>query len=326
VVVTLHDAESMIPVVRRPMFRLLGRAFPGVDAERVWHRLDLHQPREGEQLIEARIDRELLAPWRRALAWASVALLVAGVVFIYGVAPRLTLGPAAHVLLALGCGVLVHGLFILLVHEATHGNVFGGRADRWLGNAVMGALLLPFMAESYQAQHLVHHQRTNREGDTNWTPLRQRIWRRSRLLYALYELVPVLNNLDRLRERWPKERAQVLLSWAVAALTVVALRPGLVWWLLVVVGLNTINTLRLWAEHYGAWRGRPSNTYWCPLGFGIGNHEVHHRKASVSAAALWLGLWFREKDGSVFTSPLRVFAKGHGHFRAFQPDFTGDNV
>lgn len=317
-----------IPLPRRPLFALLDAVLPDLDHERIWHRRDVHEPLPGERMLEQRLD-ELLRPWRPLLRAGSLLVFAAGIAFVWGLAPRVaaTLPTAAGVALAIACGVLVHGLFILIVHEATHGNVLGAKVDRWVATVAMGALLLPFMAEAYQGQHLLHHRVANEQGDTNWTPLRHAIWKRSRLLYALYELIPVLNNIDRLRERWQRDPRRVALAWGVAALVVVALRPGLSWYALVLVGLNTINALRLWTEHFGHYRGRVSNSYWCPLSFGVGNHDIHHLRASISAHALIIGFWFRRVDGTVFSSPFKLlFARDWAPFRTQQADFDGANV
>jgi fatty acid desaturase len=228
----------------------------------------------------------------------------------------------------LALGVLVHGLFILMVHECTHGNVLGRRWDDWIGNAAIGMLLLPFLAERYQMVHRVHHQRANQAGDTNWTPFRQRLFRRSRWLYAMYELLPIVNNVDRIRDEVrPGKRSRVLFAWLCAAATYAVFQPSLLHWLLVVLGVNTINALRLWVEHFGHYRGRVSNTYFCPLGFGIGNHEIHHRHPRIPALVLALGLTLRRKDASVLTGVRDLLSdERYAHFRTFQADFTGDNV
>lgn len=194
--------------------------------------------------------------------------------------------------------------------------------------AAIGILLLPFLAERYQTLHHLHHRRSKLVGDTNWTPLRQRLFRRSRLLYTLYELVPVVNNFDRIRDEvQPGQRRLVLFCWLCAIATWAVFQPSLGYWVVAVTGVNTINAMRLWVEHFGFYKGRVSNTYWCPPGFGIGNHEVHHRYPRIPAVALMAGLWLRERDGSVFTSPWNLLmADSYAHFRTFQADFTGDNV
>jgi fatty acid desaturase len=264
------------------------------------------------------------------MTFAVCAFFMSGAWLIWsaGSALYLALPSAISFVVPLLAGVFVHGLFILVVHECTHGNLFGRRIDDWLGNAAIGALLLPFLAERYQATHRLHHRRANRTGDTNWTPLRERLFRRSRWYYVLYELVPIVNNLDRIRDGVSGTRRRyVVLAWLSACATYAAFQPPAMYWVLVVVGLNTINALRLWVEHFGHYAGHVSNTYYCPLGFGIGNHEVHHRHPRIPALVLALGLGLRQKDTCVFAGAWKVlFDTRYAHFRTFQDDFTGDNV
>jgi fatty acid desaturase len=314
-------------LLRSILFAAVARAIPGIERDRIWNRLDLEVPRRGETLLEIRLARRI-APWHRTMAAAMMAFFVAGVALVWGVAPALLGAPTVAVVVPLVLGVLVHGLFILMVHECTHGNVLGRPWDDWIGNAAIGMLLLPFLAERYQMVHRVHHQRANQAGDTNWTPFRQRLFRRSRWLYALYELLPIVNNLDRIRDEVrPGKRSRVLFAWLCAAATYAVFQPPLLHWVLVVLGVNTINALRLWVEHFGHYRGRVSNTYFCPLGFGIGNHEIHHRHPRIPALVLALGLALRRKDASVLTGVRDLLSdERYAHFRTFQADFTGDNV
>lgn len=307
------------------MRALLGCFAPWLDASAVWARTDL----DGIAPAAA-LERQLAAQLERHW-WASrtlqLALFVACACAVWGVGPtlywQLARGSAAGSqwaapLVPLLAGVVVHGAFILLVHEATHGNVLGVRHDRWLGNAALGVLLLPFLAESYQHAHRVHHARVLTAEDNNWTPARDWLFRRSRLLYVLYELIPVLNNLDRLRpgQRVPRSLTQLFLAWSTAAAVLYWARPGISYYLLVLVGLNGINAARLWVEHYGFYRGRLANLYWCPFSFGIGHHDLHHRDPKLPAFALMVGLWFRRLDGNVFRAPWDVlFTPGYRHFQ-----------
>jgi fatty acid desaturase len=315
-------------MLRRFLFAAVARAIPGIDRDRIWNRLDLNAPVCGETLLEIRMMRRL-APWHRAMAAAMIAFFLVGIALVWGVGPRL-LSTSTEIAIVgpLLLGVLVHGLFILMVHECTHGNVLARPWDDWIGNAAIGMLLLPFLAERYQMTHRLHHIRANQVGDTNWTPFRQRLFRRSRLLYAVYELIPVVNNLDRLRDEVrPGKRSRTLFAWLCAAATWAVCQPPLMYWILVVIGLNTINALRLWVEHFGHYQRRVSNTYFCPLGFGIGNHEIHHRHPRIPALVLAVCLALRRKDASVFTGVWKLLTDEHyAHFRTFQVDFTGDNV
>jgi fatty acid desaturase len=320
----------------------LERVLPGLDPqalrgapldhERIWRRLDLEEPRPGEVTLEARI-ADALAPHRNAVAALGLVVFTAGVLVVWGLAPWAfeRLRASGHgglaVLVPMACGLIVHGLFVLIVHEATHGNVFGHAVDAWLGNVALGALVLPFMAESYQHTHRVHHKLTNKQGDPGWTPFRQRLFTRSRFLYALYELVPIVNNIDRLREKCPRDPRKVLVAWVGAAIVLALARPPVAFVALLYVGLNIVNAVRVWTEHFGRWRGRASNLYACPFGFGIGNHALHHETPKIPALALAIGVAVREKDASMLTAPYHVcFTSDYRPFRTFQPDFDGSNV
>src|SRR5437899_2353762 len=107
-------------------FAILARLLPGVDAERVWTLRDLSEPLPGEVLLERRIASVLARVWPLVVAGVML-VFVAGLVLVWGVGPRLR-HPAAPFV----AGLVVHGLFILVAHEAAHGNLLGRPADDWL--------------------------------------------------------------------------------------------------------------------------------------------------------------------------------------------------
>lgn len=319
-----------VPGWRVPLFWVLRRWAPELDPVRIWNRLDIEAPTDAGELLERRLAAAMRPGWV-GVSWGVVAFFLACVALIWGGGPWLVEAMARHghswgawVVPPL-MGVVMHGVFILVVHEATHANLFGRRIDHSLGNAALGALLLPYLAERYQHTHVIHHRFANRKQDNNWTRYRHALYERSRLLYALYELVPVLNNLDRLASKIPSDSRQIALSWACALATWAVFRPSVGYCLLVLIGLNAINAMRLWIEHYGCFRGRVANTYWCPFSFGIANHDVHHQFPGIPALALMVGLWFRKRDVTVLSSPFRVLAdRRWRHFRLQQRDFDGD--
>jgi len=321
---------TTVPLTRRLLFPILRRAAGGdIDPEAIWTRADFEARSPNEELLELR-----LAARARRLQWLVASVSV--VVFAACLAVAWWAGPLAmariaatgHTRLALlaplFAGVVLHGAFILLVHEATHFNLFRGQADRWIGNVALGTLLLPFFAETYQHTHLVHHRHVNRLHDNNWTRNRHALFRRSRLLYALYELIPVVNNVDRVGQRIRRRPAQIAAAWLAAAAVLAASPVSWRYYLVALVGVNMINAMRLWVEHYGHFSGNVSNTYRCPFSFGIGNHEIHHRYPKIPALVLMAGLWFRRPDVTVFSAPFRVlFTRGWAHFRTQQHDFDG---
>jgi hypothetical protein len=297
-------------------FAILARFLPGIDAERVWMLRDLHDPRPGEVLLERRIEAAL-APVRLLVLAATAAVFAAGLVLVWGIGPRI-----GHPAVPIALAVVVHGLFILVVHEATHGNLLGRPVDDWIGAIASGALLVPFTAETFAAVHRVHHRRANRAGDTNWSPFREHLFRRSRLLYACYELAPLVNGFDRMRGSHPRDRRRVVAAWAAAFAVWAIFRPPLGYWLLVLLGLNTVTAVRFWTEHFDVAAGLVAHTYRFPLSFGIGNHAVHHAVPGIGAPALAIGLLFRRKDASPAAAPLRILLVPHyRHLCALQPDF-----
>jgi fatty acid desaturase len=300
----------------RRRFACLARVLGPVDAERIWNLDDVTAPHPGEILLERRIDG-CLERQRRFVLAAIALVFTAGLVLVWGVGPR-----AGRLWTAPLFALVVHGLFILVVHEASHKNLTRTPADRWIGAIGAGTLLLPFTAETFAAVHLRHHRRTNRPGDTNWTVRRQRLFGRSRVLYAAYEMVPLLNAFDRIRVAALPERRRplaVALAWATSFATIAVFRPPLLYWLGVVVGLNVVTAIRHWTEHFDVTSGREAHTYRFALGFGIGNHAVHHRAPGIGAPALLIGLWFRRKDGSPIAAPFRIlFDRRYRHLRTLR--------
>jgi fatty acid desaturase len=294
---------------RQPARRMA--AWLGADAERLWSKADLAAGAPWERSAARAVGR-----WRWVLTVSSLILFAGGTWAAWWYLPGL-----GHWWLGLVTGVLVHGLFILICHDCAHGSLAGRPADRWIGAAATGALLLPFTAAHYVGAHRIHHARANRVGDNNWTRLRSRLYARSRLLYVAYELLPVFNNLDRLLDvAGPVDRPAAVLAWIVA-LAVVLTAPFAWWWyVLTLVGLTAINGARLWVEHMGPAEspgaGLVAHTYGgCPLGFGIGNHDVHHRFPGIPAPILMVGLWMRRHEAHVATGWWRLLTeRGWRHF------------
>lgn len=245
-----------------------------------------------------------LAGWRSVLSLMSLALFAVLIVLVWWVLPAHVSG-WWRIVGGIAAGITLHGAFILMVHEAAHGNLFGRRVDRWIGALASGALLLPFVAGRYVRTHLIHHACANQAGDNNWTALRERLYQRSRVAYMLYELLPVVNNLDRLSgQRERADHLAALIAWLIAIALWWNAQIDPWWYLWCLIGLTAMNATRLWVEHMGpsTGQGRVANTYGgCPLGFGIGNHALHHRQPWIPAPILMIGLWLRRHDAHVLT-------------------------
>ncbi len=302
-------------------FAILTRLLSGIDAERVWTLQDLAEPLPGEVLLERRIASALARVWPLVLAGVAF-VFAAGLVVVWGIGPRTGYSAAPF-----AAALVVHGLFILVAHEAAHGNLVGRPGDDWIGAVASGALLMPFTAETFAPVHLRHHQRTNQHGDTNWSSFRERLFRRSRILYACYELIPLVNGFDRMHAHHRPDRRRVAVAWASALVAVALFRPPFGYWLRVLIGLNAVTTVRFWTEHFDVGIGRTAHTYRFPLSCGIGNHAVHHEVPGVCAPALAIGLWFRRKDGSAAAAPFRVLlSRRYRHLRGLHAERHGEDV
>lgn len=315
-----------IPIFKRFLFKALVKVYPEIKPLRVWHRLDIIEPINANELLEKKM-MNAIEKYRKFMASGMVLFFCLCIYLVWGMGPQwselLNQSLGVGFLVPILMGVIIHGAFILIVHEATHFNIFQSKVDRTLGNIALGLMLLPFFSEGYQHTHYIHHHHANTHLDNNWTKYREKTFRLSRILYVLYELIPVLNNLDRLADKVPKKRIEVLISWLSALIVIAIFQPGWTYYLLLLFGLNAINALRLWVEHYGHYTGRVSNTYWCPFSFGIANHEIHHDHPRIPALVLMVGLWFRKRDVTIFSAPYRVlFDKNWTHFRTQQKDFS----
>ena len=304
---------------RRAWARCLARCL-GADADHLWHGVDLIVP---GQSWEATLTRRL-GPWRVVLALGQLMLATVLIATTWWWLPSLASAAGAWwPIYALGAGWLMHGAFILVAHDAAHGNLFGPGVDRWVGAVATGALLLPFAAGTYVDLHRTHHARANGAGDNNWTPLRDRLYRRSRLLYVAYELLPVISNVDRIGASSCKDRAAAGVAWATAAGIGWWAAPGWAWYAVALSGLTIANAARLWVEHMGedesatqASTPAVANTYGgCVFGFGIGHHDLHHRAPWIPAPILTIGLWLRPHQAHVATGWWRLLTcPGWRHF------------
>ncbi len=286
--------------------------FVGADHSTIWTHADL-QP--GQLPWELAVHRRCTVALRSCIIGVELILFMSLVILAWQVIPQ-HMGPGAvRILAGIATGVLVHGAFILVVHEAAHGNIFGLRADRWVGALASGALLLPFVAGNYVATHRRHHAYANKPGDNNWTCLRARLYARSRIVYCLYELIPVVSNLDRLGpNRSAHDVLASLLAWTTTGVVVWLAHVDLAWYGSCLVGLTMLNAARLWVEHMGARDGsdRVANTYGgCPLGFGIGHHALHHRHPRIPALILAMGLHLRRHEAHVGTGWWHLLVNPH---------------
>ena len=195
----------------------------------------------------------------------------------------------------LPAGVLMHSFLIVTMHEAAHKSITRSKFDRVILNIAAATMLLPMVGEMFRKYHLIHHANTNKPVDPLWPPVKGELYRDKRWFYILCEAVPLLFTfylILKSRSNTKKEKLEVKsvkvsylnMVWAagISAFVVWLVWPSIWFFLGCLLILNVCSTLRHWCEHLGTDTDRESNTYWYPLGMGIGNHEAHHHHANLS--------------------------------------------
>jgi len=237
-------------------------------------------------------------------------------------------------------GMLGHAIFIVLIHDGSHKAITRSKWDRIFMNLGSAFMLLPIYAEPFRKYHLIHHGTTNTEVDPLWPDTKRNLYVNHRWFYVCCEFIPLLFTLYLvvLSEKSnsaksknakpnetiesPKKKNQPTLSmfnmiWA-TAISVIwywFLKPDLTFLLLTLLFMNAFSALRHWCEHLGYTNDLSSNTFWFPMGMGIGNHETHHHVPNISWFSLMLGLFSRKKTTSVFSTLFGVFfSKKFHHF------------
>lgn len=204
-----------------------------------------------------------------------------------------------------------------------------------LGSAFM---LLPFYGEPFRKYHLIHHGNTNSAFDPLWPSLKQGLYANKRWFYILCEMVPLLftfylvarkeNEVKSMQGKPagpPVEIKNIIAAFIISGLIIYQFQPSLCFCLGTLFTLNVFSTLRHWCEHLGSDAKKASNTFWFPLGMGIGNHDTHHHDPNISWFVLMTGLLFRRKD----TGPLQtiygvLFRKSFIHYVREQKDNSLD--
>jgi len=208
-------------------------------------------------------------------------------------------------------GLVAHSFFIIALHDASHKSITRTKADRWVMNIASGFLLLPFFGEAFRNSHLIHHGHSNSEFDPLWHKDKQHLFEKYRFFYVICELVPLvfmtyLNFRSRSKRKKAAKKIKgpginlwfILLATIVSAAVIYYLRPN-IWFVLgMIFMLNFFSKLRHWCEHLGTDLSGSNNTFWYPLGFGIGNHDTHHYASYISWPVLSIGLLKRKKNSN----------------------------
>lgn len=228
-------------------------------------------------------------------------------------------------------GLFLHSWMILLVHEGTHRNLTRSKFDRWVLNLASAFVFLPFYGEPFRLSHLKHHAKTNLPDDPLWPRWKLELFRKNRIFYVLLEFLPLVSSIFSLfwkptsaadgkdnKPVFSKENFFfLLLSCIVSGILFYWLRPDL-WFIFgTFFFANFWGCFRHWCEHTGYSKERESNTFYFPLGFGIGNHEIHHENPNLSWLSLALGLRKRKKNISIFECFFGLcFSKKYIHYAA----------
>ena len=225
-------------------------------------------------------------------------------------------------------GLLAHSFFIVALHDGAHMAITRTNADRWIMNIASGLLLLPFFGEAFRNSHLIHHGNSNSEYDPLWHTDKKLLFEKYRLFYVLCELVPLIFHAYlSLRSRKKRKKAlkkvkgpgvnywYMLLAIVITAALIFFVRPN-VWFVIgMILMLNFFAKLRHWCEHLGTNKTGSNNTFWYPLGMGIGNHDTHHFAAFISWPVLAVGLIKRKKNSNPFYALWGVlFRKDFIHY------------
>lgn len=212
-------------------------------------------------------------------------------------------------------GMLAQSFLIICLHDGTHKSITRTWADRLIANLSAALLFMPF-GELYRKYHLIHHRNTNLENDPISPPVLRKLFVQNRYYYILCECIPLLYTFYLVMNYQKSENRNdtsngitislvyLVSSIAVSVFWFILLQPSVEFILITMIVFNLVTVLRNWCEHMGTEPDRKSNTYWFPLGFGIGHHELHHRKPYLSWLTLTVGLPHHKKD----TNPFRALA------------------
>jgi fatty acid desaturase len=264
----------------------------------------------------------------------SVSLLV--LVLLYcGVAGCHYFFTNGHYYMIIPAAFFAHAYFIISIHDASHRCITHTKTDDVMMNVFAGSLLLPFFAEPFRRYHLIHHRNTNTEDDPLWSPLKAGLFRKNRFLFVLCQTVPFLftavvllsseSTRSKRNIKGPRIRFHyMLLSFLFSAAVLYFFHVSLYFYLGTVFVLAAIGATRHWCEHMGTRDDLESNTFWFPLGMGVGNHETHHRLPGISWLSLALGLRKREYDTNFFKTIYGVL--NNKKFRHYETSFAASGL
>jgi fatty acid desaturase len=251
-----------------------------------------------------------LRQWAWLIPFISIST---GFLLLIGIFACMELFRQGHYWIVFVSGLFAHAFFIVIVHDGAHKSITKTKLDRFLMNLGGACMLLPFYGEPFRKYHLLHHGNTNTELDPLWPEMKKSLYGNKRWFYILCECIPLLFTFylvfksDKKNKKktvhGPKvNKIYIALSVLITAGIIYFIQPSLWFFLGSIFTLNLFSTLRHWCEHLGKDKNLSSNTFWFPLGMGIGNHDAHHDSPHVSWIVLMLGLLKRKKT----TSPIKT--------------------
>lgn len=207
-------------------------------------------------------------------------------------------------------GFFAHSFLIITVHDGSHKAITKTKFDRFIVNLSSSLIFIPFYGEHYRKYHLIHHGYTNTDLDPLSSPRSKKLYQKHRYLYIFLESIPVFytfylifdfnnrENTKKVNNALKINRIYFILSICISIIWFLIINPPVYFVLLTLLFLNIISAVRNWCEHMGTSLEHKTNTYWFPMGFGIGNHDVHHEHPNLSWLTLTIGLLKRDKNSN----------------------------
>ena len=264
-----------------------------------------------------------------------VTLFTAGLL-MWAIYLLMTMFVQGHYWACIPAGLLAHSYLIICLHDGIHKSITRTSFDRIFGNISAALLFVPY-GELYRKYHLIHHRNTNLENDPISPPVLRKLYLKNRVFYMLCEAIPLLYTFYLVmtyqiseNKRAPAKEISISYVYLIGSVLIsigwfILIEPS-VWFIVcTLISFNLFSVLRNWCEHMGTNQNKSSNTYWFPLGFGIGHHDLHHQKPYLSWLTLTFGLFYRDKD----TNPVKalygiLFDKSFGFYTKKWPHFFDD--
>lgn len=265
-------------------------------------------------------------PWIIPMISYSIAVLL-----LFAILKCLEIFQGGHYWSILPAGLLIHSFFIIIIHDGAHYSITRTKFDRLVLNIGAGLILLPFFGEPFRKFHLIHHQHTNSDLDPLWSSLKKTLFTNRRLVYILCETVPFIFTLyiilkpDKTKSTISNKKhgkdptigiEYLLFSVCISVLVIYFIKPSFGFVIGSIFTLNLFSKIRHWCEHVGTHDDLSSNTFWFPLGMGIGNHDTHHHAPNISWFVLYIGLFVRKKTTNILKTIIGIFFnKSYVHYK-----------